>query len=637
MRHPVSTSTTPTTPERRPGGSPGPEPENRPRIDVGRVASTIRLPCVLSLCLGALAGCGGVGAADSSGGAAGSSADASGGATAIQAAPTVEFPDGWPFPADAPAVEGRRGMVVTTDSLASAAGIKILEAGGNAVDAAIAVQFALAVTHPQAGNVGGGGFLVARLADGTTAALDFREKAPLAAGRDMYLDAEGEVTRASWTGHLAAGVPGSPAGMEAAHRRFGSLPWSRLLEPAVRYARDGIRVTRELHEDLSAARERLAEFPATAAAFYPEGETPEAGSLFRQPDLARALQAMADSGARAFYRGWIADSVAAEMERGGGLITREDLAAYEAVWREPVTVRYRGRTVISMPPPSSGGITMGEILNLLSGFDLGSRGWHSADAVHLAVEAMRRAYADRNYWLGDPDFVEIPRERLLSAAHADSLRATIDPARASPSERFNRVPVESAQTTHFSVVDEEGHAVAVTTTLNGGFGSGVVVRGAGFLLNNEMDDFTAKPGVPNAYGLVQGEANAIEPGKRMLSSMTPTIVVAPEGRTELVTGTPGGATIISTVFQIVSNHIDFGLPVATSVNAPRFHHQHLPDVLRYEADGLEAAVVEELRRRGHDVRERGGFSGDVQSIRLTPDGRLLGAADPRRGGTALGR
>ncbi|MDT8436490.1 MAG: gamma-glutamyltransferase family protein, partial [Gemmatimonadota bacterium] len=341
-------------------------------------------------------------------------------------------------------------------------------------------------------------------------------------------------------------------------------------------------------------------------------------------------------GPDAFYRGWIADSLAAEMRRGGGLITRDDLAAYRAVWRTPVEVDYRGWTVISMPPPSSGGITMGQLLNIIERFDLGALGWHSPAAIHVAVEAMRRAYADRNFYLGDPDFVEMPLDRLLSQAYADSLAAGIDPGRASRSEEFNRVPLEPSETTHFSVVDAAGHAVAVTTTLNGGFGSGVTVRGAGFLLNNEMDDFTAKPGVPNLYGLVQGEANAIAPGKRMLSAMTPTVLVNPRGRTELVTGTPGGSTIITSIFQIVTNHVDFGLPVRTSVVAPRFHHQGLPDEIRYERGGLDAETVETLRALGHAVRERPGMSGDVESIHIDAAGLRRGMADPRRGGAALG-
>ncbi len=547
-----------------------------------------------------------------------------------------EFPPGWRYPPAAPPLRAQHGMVVSTDSLASMAGLSMLQAGGNAVDAAVATHFALAVVNPEAGNIGGGGFLVARMADDTRAALDFREKAPLAATADMYLDAEGRVTDAGVIGYLAAGVPGSVAGMEAAWKRFGSLPWSDLLQPAIRLARDGFVIGPRHLAAVGNRIEDLLESPTTAAVFLPGGQAPARGSLFRQPDLARALESISMDGAGAFYRGWIADSVVAEMERGGGIITHEDLAAYEAIWRDPVVLGYRGYEIITMPPPSSGGVTMGQILNIVEKFDLADFGWLSADHVHVAVEAMRRAYADRNFYLGDPDYVEIPMGRLLSQAYADSLASTINMRLASDSRAFSRVPEESTQTTHFSIVDRDGNAVASTTTLNSWFGSRVVVRGAGFLMNNEMDDFTSKPGVPNIYGLVQGKANSIEPGKRMLSAMTPTIVVDPEGRTDLVTGTPGGATIITTVFQIVSNHIDFAIPVRSSVDAPRFHHQHLPDMVRYEPSGLPAEVIAELRRRGHILEERVGTSGDVQSIQITNEGTLLGASDRRRGGRALG-
>ena len=452
----------------------------------------------------------------------------------------------------------------------------------------------------------------------------------------MYLDAAGDVTDASWVGHLAAGVPGSVAGMEAAHQQYGTLPWDRLLAPAIRLARDGFVVESRHHDDLFWGRERLSRFPSTAAAFLPSGQAPPKGSTFRQPDLARTLETISAQGARGFYHGWVADSIAAEMKRGGGLITKQDLAGYRAIWRDPIEIEYRGWTLVSMPPPSSGGVTMGQILNIVESWELGSLGWHSPAAIHLAVEGMRRAYADRNFYLGDPDYVEMPIDRLLSQTYADSLAGTIDPDHASRSEEFNRVPLESTQTTHFSIMDEAGNAVAVTTTLNGGFGSYVVVRGAGFLLNNEMDDFTSKPGVPNAYGLVQGEANAIAPGKRMLSAMTPTVVINPAGRTELITGTPGGSTIITSIFQIVSNHIDFGLPVRTSVDAPRFHHQNLPDVIRFERSGLSQATVDALRAMGHEVSERSDISGDVESIWIAPDGTRYGAADRRRDGSALG-
>jgi len=547
-----------------------------------------------------------------------------------------EFPPGWRYPPAAPPLRAQHGMVVSTDSLASMAGLNMLQAGGNAVDAAVATQFALAVVNPEAGNIGGGGFMVVRMADDTRAALDFREKAPLAATTDMYLDAVGRVTDAGVIGHLASGVPGSVAGMEEAWRRFGTLPWSDLLQPAIRLARDGFVIGPGHLASVDDRMEELLRFPSTAAVFLPGGEAPAPGSLFRQPDLARTLEAIAIDGAAAFYTGWIADSTVAQMERGSGIITHEDLAAYEAIWRDPVVLGYRGYEIITMPPPSSGGITLGEMLNIAESFDLAGFGWLSADHVHVAVEAMRRAYADRNFYLGDSDFVPIPMGKLLSQAYADSLAATINMRLASDSRAFNRVPEESTQTTHISIVDPDGNAVAVTTTLNSWFGSRVVVRGAGYLLNNEMDDFTSKPGVPNIYGLVQGEANAIEPGKRMLSAMTPTIVVDPEGRTDLVTGTPGGATIITTVFQIVTNHIDFGMPVRNSIDAPRFHHQHLPDLVRYERSGLPQDVIAELRRRGHILEERVGTSGDVQSIQITNEGTLLGASDRRRGGRALG-
>jgi len=552
-------------------------------------------------------------------------------------APSVSFPQGWEYPpSEALTAEAGGGMVVTTDSLASAAGREMLRAGGNAVDAAIAVQFALAVVHPAAGNIGGGGFMVVRTGGDSTAALDFREEAPGAATGDMYLNEEGESTDDSWTGPLASGVPGAVDGMRKAHEKYGSLPWERLLQPAIRYA-EGIVMDGEMHDNIDGETDRLSQFPSSAALWLPEdGEPVAVGDTFRQPDMARTLRAIAETGGEAFYSGWVADSLVAQMERSGGIITREDLAAYEAKWREPIEAEYRGYRLVSMPPPSSGGVTIAEILNITESVGLDTLGYHSADHVHVAVEAMRRAYGDRNYYLGDPDFEEMPLDMLTSQAYADSLAASIRMDTVSASSEFNKVPVESTETTHFSVVDSAGNAVAITTTVNGYFGSAVTVRGAGFVMNNEMNDFAVNPGEPNAFGLVQGEVNAIEPGKRMLSSMSPTIVVNPEGRTELVTGTPGGATIITTVYQQVSNHIDFGMDVGTAVNAPRFHHQNLPDEVEYERNGLADSVVAELERRGHEMVEEDGFSGDVESIYIAPDGTLVGAADARRGGSALG-
>ncbi len=590
--------------------------ESRVRVDPAR--RTVSL--ILGLCLAV--GCRGV---------------TGSGRTAWAGPAAYSFPAGWPYPADAPAVKAQHGMVASSDSLASAAGVEILKAGGNAVDAAVAVQFALEVVHPAAGNIGGGGFAIVRLANGAEGALDFRERAPLAATHDMYLDSAGHVTDRTWTGPLAAGVPGSVAGMEALHKRYGSLPWARVLDPAIRMARDGIVVRQPFHDAIQHAQQRLELFAASAAAYLPDAQPPAVGSTFRQPDLARTLQVIADHGAPAFYQGWVADSLVAEQRRDGGIITQADLDQYRAVWREPIVAHYRGRTIISMPPPSSGGVTLAEMLNILQGFDLAKMGWHSADAIHVMVEAMRRAYGDRNYYLGDPDFVKMPIQRLISKPHADSLRASIDMERASPSSQFNKVVVESSQTTHFSVVNSAGDAVAITTTLNGGFGSAVTVPGAGFLLNDEMDDFAAQPGTPNAYGLVQGEANAIAPGKRMLSSMTPTIVLDGNGRLELVTGTPGGSTIITSVLQVITDQIDFGVPPQAAVNAPRFHHQNLPDFISFEHDGLDSAVIADLERRGHKLVSRPRATwGDVESIFLGADGTLYGASDPRGGGKSVG-
>jgi gamma-glutamyltranspeptidase / glutathione hydrolase len=554
---------------------------------------------------------------------------------------TVVFPPEWEITREslAPTL-ARRGMVVTTDRVASEIGAEILRRGGNAVDAAVAVHFALAVVNPEAGNIGGGGFLVARMADGTVAALDFREAAPMAATRDMYLEADGSVSATrSLVGHLAAGVPGSVAGMWEAHRRFGSLPWADLLAPAVALAQ-GLVVHERLASSLAAYENRLGRYPATAAVFLPGNRPPRVGERWVQADLAATLGRVQAEGADGFYRGRTAALVEAEMRRGGGIMTAADLARYRAVWRDPVRFAYRGHEVISMPPPSSGGVTLAATLKILEGYDLRALGYLSPEHVHLFTEATRRAYADRNAYLGDPDFVPQPTARMASEAYAAERRGTIDRARASRSADvrpgLGPVPSEGENTTHYSIVDERGNAVAVTTTINSLYGSLVTVEGAGFLLNNEMDDFTAKPGVPNQFGLVQGRANAVRPGARMLSAMTPTIVLDPRGGVLLVTGTPGGSTIITTVAQIVSNVVDFRMDVATATAAPRLHHQHLPDTLRFEHRGLAPATVERLRAMGHAVQERPGYQGDVQSILVLPGGYQSGVADPRRGGAAVG-
>jgi gamma-glutamyltranspeptidase/glutathione hydrolase len=560
-------------------------------------------------------------------------------AAACASAPGL-FPSAWAYPDDPEPITSRRAMVVTTDDFATQVGVDVLRAGGNAVDAAVAVHFALAVVNPAAGNIGGGGFMLLHLVDGTTAALDYREKAPLAATRDMFLDSGGNLTDRSVIGHLASGVPGSVAGMWAAHQRYGSLEWADLLEPAVELA-EGFEVTQRLHNWLNPSLVReLSRFPASAAQFLPRGgQPPEIGDTLRQLDLAATLRRIRDRGPEGFYRGETADLIVAEMERGGGIITHEDLVAYEAAWREPIEFGYRGHTVISMPPSSSGGATMAEMANILSRYDLAALGFHSAQVVHLYAEAWRRAYADRNEYLADPDFVEMPLERMTSPEYAAERAATISMTAATPSSSVSPgiepARAESPNTTHYSIVDAQGNAVATTTTLNSWYGSKVTVTGAGFLLNNEMDDFSALPGAPNQYGLVQGEQNAVEPGKRMLSAMTPTIVLAPDGSVRMVTGTPGGSTIITTVFQTISNVLDFGMNVVQAVNAPRVHHQHLPDQIFYERSGLDASTVRALEALGHRMVERGGVSGDVQMI-LVEDTLLTAWSDPRRGGRAIG-
>jgi gamma-glutamyltranspeptidase/glutathione hydrolase len=550
------------------------------------------------------------------------------------------FAPGWRWPAGslAPTVSSS-GMVVTTDRVASEVGAEILRRGGNAVDAAVATHFALAVVNPEAGNIGGGGFLVVRMADGTTAALDFREAAPGRATRDMFLDSAGNVTRRSLVGPLAAGVPGSVAGMWEAHRRYGSLPWGDLVQPAVNLAR-GIVVHERLASSLRAHAGEIATNEEGARIFLPGGRAPRVGDRLVQDDLARTLERVAAYGAEGFYHGVTAEAIAREMRETGGLIDAADLARYRAVWRDPVRVPYRGFEVITMPPPSSGGATLAEMLNILSGYDLRSMGYLSAAHVHLFAEASRRAFADRNAYLADPDFVPQPVARMSSPAYAAERRATIRRDRATRSADvapgMGPAPREGTHTTHYSIVDAKGNAVAVTTTINSLYGNLMVVRGAGFWLNNEMDDFTAKPGVPNQFGLVQGAPNAVAPGKRMLSAMTPTIVLDSARRVRLVTGSPGGSTIITTVANIVSNVVDFRMSAADAMAAPRLHHQHLPDTLRYEHGGLTPADAATLRAMGHAVEEREGYQGDVETIMVLPDGRVEGVSDPRRGGAAVG-
>ncbi|MEX0980443.1 MAG: gamma-glutamyltransferase, partial [Gemmatimonadota bacterium] len=512
----------------------------------------------------------------------------------------VTFPDSWSFPADQAPTEAANGMVSTTDRYATEVGLDILRAGGNAVDAAIATSFALAVVNPSAGNIGGGGFMVVRFADGQNAALDYREKAPGAAHRDMYLDEDGELTDASVLGHLASGVPGTVMGMWEAHRRFGTMDWEALVAPAVALA-EGLVMEERLARSLSGSRRSLSLYDSTREIFLPGGEPPAVGDTFRQTDLAATLARIRDEGPHGFYRGRTADLIVEEMNRGGGIITHRDLEEYTAAWRDPVEFTYRGHTVFSMPPSSSGGVTMAEMANILEAHDLRSLGWHSPEMVHLLAESWKRSYSDRNEYLADPDYVNMPLARMMSKEYARERGGDITMAWATPSSEVGPGlgdPRTGTNTTHYSIVDADGNAVAVTTTINSGFGSKVTVRGAGFLLNNEMDDFAAKPGTPNQFGLVQGENNAIEPGKRMLSAMTPSIVLDPDGRLLMVTGTPGGSTIITTAFQTISNVIDFGMTVTQAVNAPRVHHQHLPDQIYFESGGLRPEVVAALEALG---------------------------------------
>ena len=528
-------------------------------------------------------------------------------------------------------VRARSGMVASVDAAATNVGVEVLRQGGNAVDAAVAVGYALAVTHPQAGNLGGGGFMLLRLKDGRTAAIDFREMAPAGASRDMFLDAQGNPDgKKSLTSHLASGTPGTVAGFSLALEKYGTMPLNKVIQPAIRLAWDGFIVNDALADDLKTyGSEVIPQHANSKAIFWKDGEPLKKGDRLVQSDLAKSLTLIAEHGPDAFYKGAIADQIADEMKKNGGLITKADLAAYRAVERTPISGDYRGYQVYSMPPPSSGGIHIIEILNILSQFDMHKYGFGSADAMQLMAEAEKRAYADRSEYLGDPDFVKVPWQALTSKAYAKSLAAGIDLNKATPSSDIRPgklAPYESNQTTHFSVVDKDGNAVAVTYTLNTTFGTGIVAGNTGILMNNEMDDFSAKPGVPNVYGLVGGEANAVGPKKRPLSSMSPTIVVK-DGKTWLVTGSPGGSRIITTVLQMVVNTIDFGMNVAEATNAPRFHHQWLPDELRVEK-GFSPDTLKLLAQKGQNVVVKPAM-GSTQSIMIGPDGTLYGASDPR--------
>lgn len=528
--------------------------------------------------------------------------------------------------------QGTNGMVATSHFLASELAHEVLAEGGNAVDAAVVAGFALAVTQPRSGNIGGGGFmLISDEESGEVIAIDYREKAPAAAYETMFQDEQGEaVSQLSRFTHNASGVPGTVAGLALALEEYGTLSLAEALAPAIRLADEGFVLPPRFVEGIEATRERLEQWGASREKFFKEdGSLYQAGDLFRQPDLAATLKRIAEQGPREFYEGETARLIAAEMEKHGGLMTYEDLTNYQPVIREPSHGTYRGYDVYAMSPPSSGGAHIVQMLNILEGYDIAGMGFNSARTIHVMAEAMKRAYADRSQYLGDTDFIEVPLEGITSKAYADELRSQIDMGEATPSESIEPgkpLPYESNETTHFSIADGSGLAVSNTYTINFSYGSGIVVEGAGFLLNNEMDDFSAKPGVPNAYGLIGGEANKIEPNKRMLSSMTPTIVKK-DGKNFLITGSPGGSRIITTTLQILLNTIDHGMNVQTAVSVPRIHHQWLPDEIRIE-QGISPDTIALLEAMGHTVSQQEAM-GATQSILIDKD-KFYGGADPRR-------
>ncbi len=532
-------------------------------------------------------------------------------------------------------VRARHGMVASSDEIASKVGVEILNRGGNAVDAAVAVGLALAVTWPASGNIGGGGFMVIRKTDGSTTAIDYRESAPGKAHRGIYLDKRGNVIPdASTIGYRAASVPGTVAGFALALQKYGTMNWRDVVEPARKLAAEGFTVTYTLSEDLRSQSKLLERYPESRRIFLRDAKYYQEEDIFKQPELAQTLKRLQENGPREFYEGRTAQLITEDMNAKEGLITRDDLKGYKATERQPVRGTYRGYEIITMPPPSSGGTVLIEMLNILEHYDLAAMGHSSSEKYHLLTEGMRRAFADRAEFFGDPDFVKVPVAGLISKRYAAELVKSINVSRATPSARIRYgrpTKYESQHTTHYSVVDAMGNAVSNTYTINGSYGSGVTVCGAGFLLNNEMDDFAAKPGRPNKFGLIQGEANAIAPGKRPLSSMTPTIVLK-DGKLFLVIGTEGGPKIITQVLQVLINVIDHGMNIQQAINAPRIHHQWLPDVVKYEPYGMAQDVMNALKKKGHrfELNADYFYPGDVEGIMIEPGtGMRLGASDPR--------
>ncbi|MES2519614.1 MAG: gamma-glutamyltransferase [Bacteroidota bacterium] len=552
-----------------------------------------------------------------------------------------EDPNTSPFVAKKASVYGKNGMIAATHPAASQVGVDILKMGGNAIDAAVATQFALAVVHPAAGNIGGGGFLVYRDKKGKSYTLDYREKAPENANRDMYLDEKGNVKagQPSWYGHTASGTPGSVDGLEQAHKRFGKLTWQQILQPAIDLAENGVKLTVREARGLNRTKPEFIKYNPTKT-YFMKADTSEwkEGELLIQKDLAKVLRRIQEQGRKGFYEGETAQLLLAEMKRGGGIITQKDLDNYKASWREPIIESYKNLKIISMPPPSSGGIALVQLLKYVEPYPLTRWGWHTDSTTQVMIEAERRVFADRSTWLGDPDFVKVPQKELLDNDYIKKRWEDFrfDQATDSKNVKAGKIAgYESIETTHSSFVDKEGNAVSITTTLNNSYGSKVIVDGAGFLMNDEMDDFSIKPGVPNSYGLIGNEANAIAPNKRMLSSMTPTIVEQ-NGKLKMVLGTPGGSTIITSVFQVFLNVVEHGMTMQQAVDALRFHHQWLPDRTTFEEGGFTEQTLKRMRERGYKIDSQKNTIGRMDCILVLPDGVYEGGSDVRADDTSIG-